>query len=164
MIQREARCACGQVRLEAMGEPILSAACCCGDCQAGGRLIEALPGAAPIRDAWGGTPYLTYRNDRLRCVAGEDLLRGIKLSDAAPTTRFVSTCCNSGIYLKFGPGWWTSVYRARVDDAPPLQMRTNADRLPAGARPDDGVPTYRGFPPALFLRLLGARIAMALGR
>lgn len=165
MIQRTATCACGQVRIEASGEPILSAICCCKDCQAGGRRIEALPHAAPIRDALGGTPYLTYRNDRLRCVAGEDRLTGLKLKDDAPTTRFVASCCNSGMYLKFGPGWWTSVYRARVaQDPPPLTMRTNGASLAGGVAVDDGIPTYPGFPPALFLRLLGARVAMALGR
>jgi hypothetical protein len=165
MIRRMASCACGRVRIEAAGEPILSAVCCCKDCQAGGRQIEALPHAAPIRDDVGGTPYLTYRNDRLTCVAGEDLLTGMKLKDDAPTTRFVATCCNSGMYLKFAPGWWTSVYRARVaENAPPPTMRTNGASLPAGAAITDAIPTYPGFPPALFLRLLGARIAMALGR
>ncbi|THD55547.1 hypothetical protein [Phenylobacterium sp.] len=163
MIEQHASCACGRVRLRVVGEPIAVAACCCTDCQAGGRMIEALPGAAPIRDAFGGTPYLTYRNDRFVCETGAEALEGIKLSEGAPTTRFVATCCNSGMYLKFGPGWWTSVYRARFPDgAPPVRFRTKIDSLPAGVTPPDDIPAYRGFPPALMGPLLWARLAMWL--
>ena len=56
MIERHAACACGRVQLRMAGEPIASAACCCTDCQAGGRLIEARPGAPAVRDEFGGTP------------------------------------------------------------------------------------------------------------
>lgn len=161
-IERHAVCACGRVRLRLVGEPIASAACCCSDCQAGGRLIEALPGAAPIRDEFGGSPYLVYRDDRFARQAGGELLDGIKLSDGAPTTRYVATCCNSGMYLKFGPGWWTSVYRARVEDAPPLEMRNKVGSLPPEAKLPHDLPAYRGYPPRLFLRLLAARLAMGL--
>jgi hypothetical protein len=163
MIERIASCACGRVQLRALGEPILSAACSCTDCQAGGRLIEALTNAAPIRDEFGGTPYLIYRDDRFACVAGAELLEGIKLSEAAPTTRYVASCCNSGMYLKHGPGWWTSVYRARVlGDAPPLQLRNKVASLPPGVTLPEDIPAYRGFPPALIGRLMAARVAMWL--
>ena len=165
MIERMASCACGRVQLKLVGEPILSAACCCSDCQAGGRLIEARPHAAPIRDEFGGTPYLIYRDDRFACVAGEDALEGIKLSDGAPTTRYVATCCNSGMYLKHAPGWWTSVYRARVlGDAPPVALRNKVASLPPGVTLPRNIPAYRGFPPQLIARLLSARVAMWLAR
>jgi hypothetical protein len=165
MIERTASCACGHVQLRAVGEPILSAACCCTDCQAGGRLIEALPNAAPIRDDFGGTPYLIYRDDRFACVAGADALEGIKLSESAPTTRYVATCCNSGMYLKHGPGWWTSVYRARfAGDAPPLRLRNKVASLPPGVALPKDIPAHAGFPPQLIGRLLAARVAMWLGR
>ena len=165
MIERMASCACGRVQLKLVGEPILSAACCCTDCQAGGRLIEARPHAAPIRDEFGGTPYLIYRDDRFACVAGEDALEGIKLSDGAPTTRYVATCCNSGMYLKHAPGWWTSVYRARVaDDPPPVALRNKVASLPPGVTLPRNIPAYRGFPPQLIVRLLSARVAMWLAR
>ena len=165
MIERSAVCACGRVRLKLAGAPILSAACCCADCQAAGRLIEARPHAAPIRDAYGGTPYLIYRDDRFACVAGEDALEGVKLSDAATTTRYVATCCNSGMYLKHGPGWWVSVYRARVaDDPPPIALRNKVASLPAGVTVPADIPAYPGFPPQLILRLLAARLAMMFAR
>jgi hypothetical protein len=165
MIERSASCACGRVRLRLAGAPILSAACCCADCQAAGRLIEARPNAAPIRDAFGGTPYLIYRDDRFACVAGEDALEGIKLSPGAPTTRYVAACCNSGMYLKHAPGWWTSVYRARVaDDPPPVQLRNKTADLPAGVTLPRDVPAYPGFPFKLIRRLLLARLGMMLAR
>ncbi|HEX2814956.1 MAG TPA: hypothetical protein VHN39_01080 [Phenylobacterium sp.] len=165
MIERMASCACGRVQLKLAGAPILGAACCCSDCQAGGRLIEALPHAAAIRDEFGGTPYLIYRDDRFACMAGADALEGIRLSEAATTTRYVATCCNSGMYLKFGPGWWTSVYRARFPgDAPPIVLRSKVASLPAGVALPRDIPAYRGFPLKLITRLLSARLAMWLGR
>jgi hypothetical protein len=164
MIERTAACACGAVRLRLTGEPIVSAACCCTDCQAGGLLIEARDGAPPVRDEVGATPYLIYRDDRFACVAGEDALEAIKLSPDAPTTRYVTSCCNCAMYLKHGPGWWTSVYRARVaDDPPPLQFRNKTASLPPGVVAPTDIPAYRGFPPALILRLLAARVAMMWG-
>ena len=66
-IVRTSSCACGRVRFEAVGAPILSAVCYCDDCQAGGRQIEELPSAARVLDADGGTPYLSYRDDRFSC-------------------------------------------------------------------------------------------------
>jgi hypothetical protein len=161
MIERSASCTCGRVQLKAIGEPILGAACCCSDCQAGARLIEALPNAAVIRDAFGGTPYLIYRDDRFACVAGAEALEGIKLSASAPTTRYVATCCNSGMYLKHGPGWWTSVYRARFSGDPPLvELRNKVAGLPPGVSLPGDIPSYRGFPLKLIRRLLAARLAM----
>ena len=56
---RIASCPCGQVQLEAVGTPILSAVCYCDDCQAGGHAIEAMLDAAQVLDEDGGTHYLT---------------------------------------------------------------------------------------------------------
>ena len=163
MIERMASCTCGRVKLRLAGEPILSAACCCSDCQAAGRLIEARRRAAVIRDEFGATPYLIYRDDRFTCVAGAEALEGIKLSPSAPTTRYVATCCTSGMYLKHAPGWWTSVYRARVaGDPPPLAMRNKVASLPPGVTLPKDIPAYRGFPLKLITRLLAARAAMWL--
>jgi hypothetical protein len=163
MIERSAACACGRVRLRLSGAPILSAACCCTDCQAGGRLIEGRPHAAAIRDEFGATPYLIYRDDRFACVAGEDALEGIKLAPGAPTTRYVATCCDSGMYLKHG--WWTSVYRARVaDDPPPVAFRNKTASLPADVTLPGDIPAYPGFPPQLILRLMAARLGMLFAR
>jgi hypothetical protein len=162
---RTASCACGRVRCEARGAPIISAVCYCDDCQRGGAQIEALPGAPAVVDPDGGTPYLTYRDDRFRCVSGAELLSGYKIKDGAPTRRMVASCCNTGMYLKFGPGHWVSAYRGRfAGDAPPIEMR-NQTRFRSGGLPiPTDAPSYRGYPPKLLWRLLTSRLAMMLGR
>ena len=158
---RAATCACGRVRCEAAGSPILTAVCYCGDCQAGGAAIEALPGAAPVRDPDAGTPYLTYRDDRFACLEGEELLVADRLSPTAPTRRMVASCCNTGMYLKFEPGHWVSAYRLRFPEPlPPVEMRTNLRRRTSTLPLPDDAPAYRAFPLKLFWRLIRARLAM----
>ena len=162
---RRASCECGRVVCEGVGKPIATAVCYCTDCQEGGRRIESLPGAPPVRDADGGTPYLTYRDDRFRCLSGEELLTGYKLSDTAPTRRLVASCCNTGMFLKFGPGHWVSAYRHRfAGDPPPIEMRSQTKHRVAQTPMPDDAPSYPGIPPKLIARLLGARIAMLFGR
>ncbi|MBN8809616.1 MAG: hypothetical protein J0I47_15460 [Sphingomonas sp.] len=162
---RTSHCRCGQVQCVATGDPILSTVCYCTDCQAGGHLIEALPGAAPVLDPDGGTAYLTYRDDRFAVVAGKDLIVGYRLKDDSPTQRFVASCCNSGMFVKFAPGHWTSTYRHRFDGLlPPVEMRTKVGRRTSGLPLPDDVPAYRGFPLRLFWRLLTSRLVMLVGR
>lgn len=164
-VARQSSCACGRVRCEGVGEPILSAVCYCDDCQAGGRQIEALPNAPHVLDPDGGTPYLTYRDDRFRCVAGAELLTGYKLKDKAPTQRMVATCCNSGMFLKFGPGHWVSAYRLRFEgDLPPIEFRNQTKFRTAETPIPDDAPSYRSYPAKLFVRLIGSRLAMLFGR
>ena len=164
-IIRTSSCACGRVQCQAIGAPILSAVCYCDDCQIGGRQIEALPNATRVRDADGGTPYLTYRDDRFSCIKGADLLVGYKITDRAPTQRFVASCCNSGMFLKFRPGHWVSAYRARFDgDLPPIEMRTQTKYRHADTAIPHDAPSYRKFPMKLFMKLIGSRFAMLIGR
>ncbi|MBL1255374.1 GFA family protein [Methylocystis sp. Sn-Cys] len=161
---RISSCACGRVRCEAIGEPILSAVCYCADCQEGGRRIEALPNAALVRDPDGGTPYLTYRDDRFRCVSGADLLEEHRLKPNSPTRRMVASCCNSGMFVKFDPGFWVSTYRLRYDgNPPPIEMRTQTRHRKSEMELPSDAPSYRGFPLRLFLKLGAARIAMLTG-
>lgn len=129
-------------------------------------MIEALPKAAPVLDPDGGASLMVYRDDRIRCIAGQELLKGYKLKPDSPTTRYVATCCNSGMYLKFKPGHWVSAYRKRFDEAglPPVEMRTNLRRRTSDAAFEDNAPRYQKFPIRLFTKLIGARIGMALGR
>jgi hypothetical protein len=164
-IVRRASCSCGRVRCEGVGKPILSAVCYCDDCQEGGRRIEGLPEASPVLDPDGGTPYLTYRDDRFRCVSGADLLTGYRLKDGSPTQRFVASCCNSAMFLKFKPGHWVSAYRGRFEgDLPPIEMRNQTKYRGAQTAIPEDAPSYRGYPPKLILRLLGSRMAMLVGR
>jgi hypothetical protein len=163
---RRSSCACGRVRCEAFGKPIVSLVCYCEDCQEGARAIEALPNSARFRDADGGTPVLTYRDDRFRCSTGEDLLIGYLLREGAPTRRMVASCCNTAMFMKYAPGFWISGYRARFEDdnPPPLDMRIHIDRRRADAELPRDAPCYRGFPTRLFAKVVSARVAMLFGR
>ena len=165
MITRYASCECGRVQCRAVGEPILSAVCYCDDCQEGARQIEVLPDATSFRDADGGTPYLTYRDDRFSCTTGEELLVDYRIRERTPTRRVVASCCNSAMFLKFGPGFWVSAYRARFEgDLPPLEMRTQTRFRRANTDLLHDVLSYRRFGMRLFAKLVTARVSMFLGR
>jgi len=161
-----ARCSCGDVELELIGAPIVSVVCYCDDCQEGSRLIEALPKARPIRDSAGGTAYVVYRKDRVKCSRGSQFLQGYKIREKSPTNRVVATCCNSAMFLNFDDGkHWVDIYRARFQGtAPALQMRICTKfKAENGDVPND-VPGYPSFPLRFLAKLLGARIAMLLHR
>src|SRR5271169_6359149 len=102
-----ASCSCGSVELEAIGTPITSAVCYCDDCQEGSRQIEALPNAPPVRDTDGGTAYILYRKDRVKCSRGAELLKRHKIREKSATNRVVAACCNSPMMLNFDDSkWW----------------------------------------------------------
>jgi hypothetical protein len=163
--ERIASCACGKVRIRAVGKPLASAVCYCGDCQAGGRQLEAAGAHADFRDAWGGSPYMTYRNDRIETLSGEALLKGYKLKEDAPTTRYVATCCNSAVILRFGPGFWSSLYRVRFGDgATPIEFRTQTANISDPSVLPRDVPAYRSFGPKLIVRLVTAGLGTLLAR
>lgn len=132
---RISKCKCGKVEYEATHEAILAGVCYCDHCQAGSQLIESLPNAPKVLDEDGGSSYLTYRDDRFNYIKGESLIKGYKLREKSKTTRYVATCCNSAIYLKFKPGFWVSTYRNRYSgELPDVEMRTQtqfrASQLP----------------------------------
>ena len=161
-----ARCACGSVEYEAAGTPILSVACYCDDCQEGARQIEALPKAPPVRDPDGGTAYVLYRKDRVRCVKGGGLVRSHKLKPKTATNRVVATCCNSAMVMTFDDSkHWVPIFRGRLKDgAPPLDMRICTKFAPDGSKVPCDVPAYPGFSARFIGRLLPARLAMLFGR
>lgn len=162
-----AACACGRVELEATGAPILAAICYCNDCQAGGHMIEALPGAPKVLNDDGGSDYLLYRKDRARVTKGAELLKPLKLKEASGTNRVIATCCNSAVMLTFdGPQHWLDFYRNRIvrGGAPPVQMLVCTKTAPAPDRLPRDVPSYPGHSLQLIGKLLRARLAMLLGR
>lgn len=162
MIERIARCECGRVALHTAGEPIVTAICHCDDCQAAAGRLEALGASDAFHDAWGGTPYATFRNDRLAWLQGEDRLREVKLRPDSPTTRFVTDCCNTPMCLTYRPGWWTSVYQGRLADAPRSQMRVQTRFAKPGL--SDDLPRHRRVAASLLPQLLAAWVTMRFGR
>src|SRR5258708_7059585 len=88
-----ASCRCGAVVLEVTGPPIVHTACYCASCQEAGRRIEQFPDAPPILDANGGTDFVLYRKDRVRCVQGGERLEAHRPKPESPTRRMVAACC-----------------------------------------------------------------------
>jgi hypothetical protein len=55
----------------------------------------------------------------------------------------------------FMKGFWVSIYRGRIPNAPRPSMRVMTGDIPEGvALPDDGLPHYGGRPPRFIVRLL----------
>ncbi len=161
-----ATCACGQVAYEAAGTPIASVVCYCDDCQEAARRIATLPKAPPLLDTYGGTAFIAYRKDRVRCTKGTALLVKHKLSETSPTNRLTAACCNAAMMLNFDDfKHWVSVYRARFHgDAAPAQMRICTKFKPDTTALPSDIPSYPGYPFRFIARLLAARFAMMLGR
>ena len=148
-------CACGSVRLEAQGAPMLSAVCHCTSCRTAGQALDAASGQDPIVDASGGTACVLWRKDRLRCIAGGALLEPHRLMPDSPTRRLVASCCMTPVLLDFTRGFWASAYRDRVADAPPPTMRLMTGDAPGDVTlPDDGLPRLRGFSGRFMVKLL----------
>ncbi len=161
-----ASCLCGRVELEATGMSILSVVCYCNDCQTGARQIEALSKAGPVQDKDGGTAYLVYRKDRVRCIKGSELLKRLKIRENSATNRVIATCCNSAMILNFDDSkHWVDVYRSRCQgDNPPVQMRICTKFKSDGHLIPGDVPSYRGYPLKFVVKLIFARIAMLFHR
>lgn len=164
MVPLIARCACGTVELEAIGEPITRVVCHCDDCQAGARQIEVLPNAASVSEPDGGVGYLVYRKDRVRIRKGNELLRAYKIRENSATNRMVATCCNAAVMLTFDDSkHWVDVYRERIiGNAPPLQMHI-CTRYRQGGDLDSTVPSFPRYPLRFLAKLLAARMTMLLG-
>ncbi|HTO84909.1 MAG TPA: hypothetical protein VMQ73_21990 [Methylomirabilota bacterium] len=160
-----AACRCGKVELQIAGAPILCSICYCASCQEAGRRHQAAPGADPVLAPDGGTDYVLYRKDRVRCVRGGDLLEERRLQPASPTRRMYARCCNTAMFLDFTKGHWLTLYRGRLPaDIPPATMRMMTAQRPAGVILPDDMANYPGHSGKFTLKLLGAWIAMGFGR
>ncbi|MFP2925128.1 GFA family protein [Pyxidicoccus sp. 3LG] len=155
-------CACGQVKLEVEGAPIVSAECCCNSCRAAGARMQALPAAPPFLEKSGATHFVLYRKDRVRFLEGTDLLKEFRLKPESKTRRVVATCCNTPVFLEFQNGHWLSLYGCLWPEGalPPLELRTMTSDLPAGSVLPDDVPNGKTQTFAFFVKLLGAWISM----
>src|ERR1700745_3770745 len=99
--ERTASRRCGKVELRIVGAPILRGICYCASCQEAGRGHQAAPGADSVLAEGGGTGYVLYRKDRVRCVQGGNLFEERRLKPGSPTRRMVARCCNTAMLLDF---------------------------------------------------------------
>jgi len=154
-------CRCGQVGLEATGAPIMTVVCHCASCQRAGEGFAALPGAPPVFDSNGGTPFVLFRKDRVAYVRGGPLLRAHRLTPKATTRRVLARCCETPMFLEFAGGHWLSLYRDRFGaDAPAIEMRVMTGDRREGATFADAVPSYKTHSIKFMWRLLAAWAAM----
>ena len=158
--QLSATCQCGKVAFEATGAPILTGTCYCASCQEAGRRFGQLSAAPPVLDPDGGTGFILYRKDRVRCVKGQDYLDEHRLKPGSSTRRVVATCCHSPMFLEFTNGHWLTMYRSRFQSAPPLEMRVMIKDRRAGVELPADLPNLSGHSGKLMLKLLAAWIAM----
>ncbi len=160
-----ASCRCGKVQLQLAGAPIFRAICYCASCQEAGRRHQAAPGADRVVAEDGGTDYVLYRKDRVRCVKGGDLLEARRLKPESPTRRLYARCCNTAMAADFTKGHWLSLYRGRLaGDIPPPAMRMMTADRPAGVVLPDDTPNYPGFSAKFMAKLLLAWLAMGFWR
>lgn len=156
------QCRCGNVQLDVSGSPIISTVCYCSSCRTAGERLATLPNSQRAVHDDGGTPFVLFRKDRVRFLAGTDTLRAYRLTPEAPTRRVVATCCNTPVFLEFQSGHWLSLYSGLWPDgtAPAPQLRTQTGDVPAGVVLDASVPSGGMQTAGFYARLLGAWIAM----
>lgn len=155
-------CACGQVRLEVDGVPIVSTECHCDSCRAAAAKLQGLSAAPQFQECNGGTRSVLYRKDRIRFVSGTGALKTLRLTPKAKTRRVIATCCNTPIFMEFPNGHWLDLYGCLWPKGtlPPLDLRTmTSDLRDASALPDD-VPNAKRQSLLFYAKLMGAWIAM----
>jgi len=150
-------CDCGQVKFRAVAEPIATAVCYCTDCQTAGEIIDGFDNVKQFREIDGGTPYVTLHDKHWINLEGQDLLEPITLKSNSPTTRYITTCCRSPLFIKFKSGFWTSTYHARYENPPSLEWRNKTARRRSDLPYPDDIPRFKSFPLKLFGRLLKSR-------
>jgi hypothetical protein len=160
-----ASCRCGKVELQILGAPILRGICYCASCQEAGRRHRAVPGADSILAEDGGTDYVLYRKDRVRCVRGGDLFEQRRLKPDSPTRRMYARCCNAAMFLDFTKGHWLTLYRGRLPNGiPPATMRMMTAERPEGVILPNDMANYPRHSGKFMLKLLGAWMAMGFRR
>ena len=153
------------MELQIAGAPILRGICYCASCQEAGRRFQADPGADPVLAGDGGTDYVLYRKDRVRCVRGGELLEERRLKPDSPTRRMVARCCGTAMFLDFTKGHWLTVYRGRLPgNIAPATMRLMTAERPDGVILTEDMADYPGHSGKFMLKLLGAWIAMGFRR
>jgi len=158
-----ARCACGAVEITLDTAPIAALSCCCDDCQAAARTLEALPGAPGFREPCGGTPAVLFAKTALKVTRGRDRLTAHRLRPEARTKRMVASCCNSFLYVAFDRGpFWVDVVSARMDSPRPPRWRIQTRYL--DTPPPDDLPNHPKYPQALVWRIALAGVLAGLPR
>ena len=147
-------CKCGTVRYEATARPACNVVCYCDDCQSAGRVLVEESGCENPLDPDGGTSFSTFLEKDWKCVAGAEQVESHKLRENSPTTRFIASCCQTPIYLKYGPGFWVSTFRAPfTNELPKLNWRIKTSHRTSSLPFPDDIARFKGFPLRLYAAL-----------
>ncbi|PRX10239.1 UNVERIFIED_ORG: hypothetical protein BCL66_10430 [Martelella mediterranea] len=124
--------------------------------------MQNLDGAPRILTDYGTTPFVIYRKDRVRFLAGSENLKSFRLSPERSTRRVIASCCNTPVYLAFKCGHWLSLYGGLwpAKTIPPPTMRTMASDLPEGVSLPRDIPNAKKQSLGFFAKLFGAWVAM----
>lgn len=156
--ETEFTCSCGASAFGLAGEPIIATECHCTSCRTAAERLKTLPDAAAISAPNGGTPFVLWRKDRVRCLRGAQHLRSFRLTSDSPTERVVAVCCNAPMYLSFKHGHWLSLYAMRWPDGSgpaPTERTMTGDRTDRHLLSDD-IPNPRRHSLTFFAKLLWA--------
>jgi Family of unknown function (DUF6151) len=156
------RCMCGQVDIEVIGDPMISAECCCNSCRAAAARLQKLPDATALLGPFDETRFVLYRKDRIRFLKGAEYFKDFRLTPGAKTRRVIAACCNTPIFLEFQGAHWLNLYGGLwpAGTLPPPALRTMTSDLPdASVLPND-VPNYKRQSISFFGKLLTTWIAM----
>ena len=75
----------------------------------------------------------------VRCVEGSEFVAAHRLTLQSPSRRLATACCQTPMFSDFTKGFWVSIYRGRVTNAPAPSMRVmTIDALPGTTYSDDG--------------------------
>jgi hypothetical protein len=138
----------------------MSVICNCTSCRTAGRELDSRSPVPPIVDAGGGTAVVLWRKDQVRCIQGGDRLQAHRLKADSPSRRMTAACCGTPMFGDFTKGFWVSVYRGRIEDAPPPSMRVMMMGAPADVALDDGLPHYPRRPAKFLFKLLSTWASM----
>ena len=152
------QCKCGSVRFQATADPVCNVVCYCTDCQDAGTDLEANLACINPCEADGGTAFSTFLEKDWQCVIGANKLKGHQLTPKSPTTRYVTTCCQTVMYLKYAPGFWVSTYRQPfTTNLPSLQWRIKTSHRVSDRPYPDNIARFKGFPLRLYAALFKAK-------
>jgi len=99
------KCHCGKVKMEVEGVSIINAECHCNSCREAANIIQS-----DYTEINGGTQYVLYRKDKVRCIAGLEDIELFKLRPESKTRRAFAKCCNTPLFLEFQSGHWLSIF------------------------------------------------------
>ena len=132
-----------------------------------GYLLDAISVTLSAESsADGGSIGTMFRKDLVRCVAGADLLVDRKFRQGSPTTRQITSCCNSNIITTFD-NWLPMVvlrtYSKNVDSVRPrICIHTKDAPDPSQIRHD--AQKSAKLPPNLLFKVVGAAAYLAIPR